>query len=91
MFVATNADGRELWITDGTVGGTGDAWARISIPGAGSAFPDVDNGAVSMAVVGTELYFAANDGTDGIELWKTDGTTGGTMLVDDIRTGSAVA
>ncbi len=34
-----------------------------------------------------ELFFAANDGS-GSELWKTDGTEGGTVQVKDINPGS---
>jgi len=34
------------------------------------------------------LYFSANNGTDGVELWKSDGTAAGTVLVKDIRLGS---
>ncbi len=33
------------------------------------------------------MYFAANDGIHGNELWKTDGTDGGTTLVQDIDPG----
>src|SRR5205085_6189998 len=33
------------------------------------------------------IYFEANDGVHGIELWKTDGTTGGTVMVKDINAG----
>jgi len=31
------------------------------------------------------LYFQADDGVSGIELWKTDGTANGTVLVKDIN------
>jgi ELWxxDGT repeat protein len=34
------------------------------------------------------LYFQANGGGYGIELWKSDGTSSGTVLVRDIRPGS---
>jgi ELWxxDGT repeat protein len=33
--------------------------------------------------------FAANDGVHGVELWRTDGTTGGTQLLKDIKPGVA--
>lgn len=35
------------------------------------------------------LYFVASDATNGTELWATDGTSGGTVLVRDINPGSA--
>ena len=31
------------------------------------------------------LYFQANDGMNGIELWRSDGTSAGTNLVKDIN------
>ncbi|MEE2641338.1 MAG: ELWxxDGT repeat protein [Planctomycetota bacterium] len=34
------------------------------------------------------LLFGANDGNNGFELWKSDGTESGTVLVKDIRPGS---
>lgn len=37
--------------------------------------------------VGSEVYFAANDGVHGEELWKSDGTAAGTVMVDDINPG----
>ena len=33
------------------------------------------------------LYFTANDGVDGTELWRSDGTEGGTHVVRDIQAG----
>ncbi|MCA8971581.1 MAG: hypothetical protein KDC95_17440, partial [Planctomycetes bacterium] len=35
------------------------------------------------------IYFAANDGTAGTELWKSDGTAAGTTMVADIHPGAA--
>ena len=40
-----------------------------------------------MNVNGT-LFFTAFDSTNGYELWKSDGTSSGTLLVKDIRTGA---
>lgn len=37
----------------------------------------------------TTVLFTADDGVGGVELWKTDGTDAGTVLVKDIRAGSA--
>ena len=42
----------------------------------------------SFAVIGGTAYFAADDGVNGRELWKSDGTTAGTVLVKDIRVGA---
>ena len=35
------------------------------------------------------LFFSANDGTNGYELWQSDGTAAGTTLVHDILSGSS--
>ena len=40
-----------------------------------------------MSVLGTTLFFYANDGMSGFELWKSDGTEAGTVLVKDINGG----
>ena len=39
--------------------------------------------------VGGKLYFSAYTSTYGIEMWQSDGTSGGTSLVKDIDVGTA--
>lgn len=53
---------------------------------------DIRNGSASsypsqLTKVGKTLFFVANDGIHGEELWSSDGTEGGTKLVKDIRKG----
>lgn len=82
IFTGTNAaNGTELWSTDGTVAGT--VLIKDINPGAASSNPA--GGDDGFTVVGTTLYFTAEDGTNGRELWKTDGTLAGTMMVKDLN------
>ena len=48
----------------------------------GSAYPN------SFANVGGTLYFNANDGSTGRELWKSNGTGSGTVFVKDLSPGT---
>jgi ELWxxDGT repeat protein/VCBS repeat-containing protein len=88
--------GRELWISDGTVGGTHllKDINTVSPTASHDAFggynnPSSDANFASPLVIGSEMYFGANDGVHGNELWKTDGTTSGTVMVSNIAPGSA--
>lgn len=75
----TDAHGDELWTSDGTSEGT--RIVRDIMPGpAGSSN---QNGSPTFATVHGALYFTANDGVHGLELWKSDGTADGTVLVTD--------
>lgn len=46
-------------------------------------------GTEQIVVFRDELYFAANDGSTGVELWKSDGTQAGTQRIKDINSGEA--
>lgn len=85
------SQGSELWRTDGTPEGT--FLVRDILPGPGSAIPEepyfiaepppVDR----LVVLGDFVYFAADDGVRGAELWRSDGTFAGTQLVADLFPG----
>jgi ELWxxDGT repeat protein len=79
----TDDYGTELWKTDGTTDGTVlvkdinplfDSYALSSTPR-------------SFAVFDNKLFFMADDGEHGYELWYSDGTTDGTILYNDINSG----
>ncbi len=78
-----DATGQELWVSDGTAPGT--TVLKDIQPGAGSSRQPYENVQI---VLGNTLFFLADDGVTGRELWKTDGTPAGTIQVADIYPGS---
>ena len=91
FFTADNGkNGRELWKSNGT--STGTVMVKDINPGvAGSHPPNPPNPSNNYAHicclwtshinVDGVFYFAADDGTNGTELWKSNGTSAGTVKV----------
>jgi ELWxxDGT repeat protein len=75
--------GVELWCSDGTEAGT-FLVADIR-PGADSS---MDTSYAPLGAIGELVFFRANDGIHGEELWVTDGTEAGTRMVKDINPGT---
>jgi ELWxxDGT repeat protein len=90
LLSAWDADhGRELWKTDGTAAGT--VLVKDVNPGPDSSHsydsPHLP-GYAPFAVSGGRLYLNALEPGTGAELWATDGTEAGTVLVKDIAPGT---
>jgi len=76
----SNSTGRYLWkIEDANLG------AKFVKHFLSNTTPDLTH---SIQVNGT-VYFSANDAIHGIELWKSDGTEDGTVMVKDIVPGGS--
>ena len=77
-FIGSDStNGQELWKSDGTIAGT-ELIKDINPGSDGSLSVTTSWSPIVMANV---LYFAADDGSTGAELWKSDGTAQGTELV----------
>lgn len=87
LFFADHSDtGSELWVTDGTSGGTHIVKDILPGPEGSIHTAGWDKEIVR---VGDKVYFLANDDEHGEELWTTDGTTSGTHMVLDINAGGS--
>jgi ELWxxDGT repeat protein len=79
--------GIELWKSTGSAAGTTlvkDINPGLQQVAYGVYLPESSN-PHDLLVVGNTLYFAATSAQAGTELWKTDGTTDGTLMVTDIQ------
>jgi ELWxxDGT repeat protein len=90
MFVANSAaTGYEWWRTEGPAAGV--TLVKDIRPGAGSGAYDLNDAGAQPVELGGVLYFQANDGATGAELWRSDGSGAGTWRVTDIGPGAAGA
>lgn len=82
--------GGQPWISDGTTAGT-RVLKNLFLPSSNSFGGEVGGDSLSKVLVnvGNEVYFAAVGEGAGLELWKTDGTESGTVMVKDIAPGAA--
>lgn len=84
LFFMANTDiGWELWKTDGTYAGT---QAVTDINPNGNAVTNA-YGEVPIVNMGDTVYFQANDGVNGFQLWRSDGSVSGTYRVTDLAEG----
>ncbi len=82
-FSATTGDAgtdTELWRSDGTPDGT--QRVKDIQPGEAGSRPE------ELTVLGSRLFFTADDGMHGRELWVSDGTDAGTHLFVDLAPGA---
>ncbi|MES2762557.1 MAG: ELWxxDGT repeat protein [Bacteroidota bacterium] len=86
-FSANNGvNGAELWVSDGTSAGT-TMVKDINI-GSANSLPSSPPASYSFKAINGTLYFQATNGTNGNELWKSDGTNAGTVMLGDINPGA---
>lgn len=83
LFFSANdgTHGRELWISDGTGAGTEQL---LELNPTGNAMTGFFEFSFQPKIYAGKLYFVASDGTNGWELWRTDGTPTGTTRVEPV-------
>ena len=89
FFAEDGMNGSELWKSDGTESGT--VLVKDVQPGSEPRLTNLYNTSHvpdSLVVFENDLFFSVNDGTSGREVWKSDGTAGGTVRVKDFVAGA---
>jgi ELWxxDGT repeat protein len=87
FFVADDgANYTQLWVSDGSFNGT--KMLVVNPNGHGLDFSE-ESGDFSYEVTSDHIYFPGMNNAYGKELWRSDGTQGGTLMVNDTRAGSA--
>jgi len=81
-------NGRELWKSDGTENGT--VLVKDINPGLIGSIATTQEGGFDTELFNNNgtLIFRADEGTNGAELWTSDGTESGTTLIQDINPGA---
>lgn len=80
----------KIWKSDGTTAGTSLVYAFQTASGLTNVgvFYSVASHKKNYSIDGNALYFSAYDATNGKEIWKTDGTPAGTMMLKDVKAGT---
>ncbi len=81
-FFASQTGERALWRSNGTAAGTTKVLAF-----SGETTDLLHLQPAGLTVTAGRLFFAADDGVHGRELWASDGTAAGTVLVSDVEPG----
>ncbi|MBC7950181.1 MAG: T9SS type A sorting domain-containing protein [Chitinophagaceae bacterium] len=81
LIATTPGEGREYYISDGTAAGT------VLLKDIGPTTADgADENNLGFIYTTSQFFFIADNGVNGAEPWRSDGTLAGTVLVQDINT-----